>query len=161
MAFCPNCGNNVTGSFCSNCGTNIGPAQAAGPGQGQAPPPAPVAGAGMDENVASALCYALGLVTGIVFLALAPFNQNPRVKFNAWQSILFNVAWILLWIVLHIVSSVLVAATGLFGLLMIPVYGLVSLTGLILWLFLMWKAYQGSPFELPVIAGIARQQAGK
>jgi hypothetical protein len=29
------------------------------------------------------------------------------------------------------------------------------------WLFLMWKAYQGKPFSLPVIGSIAQQQAGK
>ena len=32
--------------------------------------------AGLEENVACALCYALGLLTGIVFLVLAPYNQN-------------------------------------------------------------------------------------
>jgi uncharacterized membrane protein len=33
--------------------------------------------------------------------------------------------------------------------------------GLLLWLFLMWKAYQGQTVSLPLIGGIARRQAGK
>jgi uncharacterized membrane protein len=33
--------------------------------------------------------------------------------------------------------------------------------GLLLWLVLMWKAYQGHALSLPVIGGVARQQAGK
>jgi uncharacterized membrane protein len=30
----------------------------------------------MQDNVASALCYVLGLVTGIIFLVMAPYSQN-------------------------------------------------------------------------------------
>ena len=33
---------------------------------------------GMTDNVAGALCYALGLVTGILFLVLTPYNQNKQ-----------------------------------------------------------------------------------
>ena len=33
--------------------------------------------------------------------------------------------------------------------------------GLLLWLLLLWKAYQGETLALPVIGGIARHQAGK
>ena len=42
---------------------------------------------GMTDNVASALCYALGFITGILFLVLAPYNQNRMVRFHAFQSI--------------------------------------------------------------------------
>jgi uncharacterized membrane protein len=30
----------------------------------------------MADNVASALCYVLGLITGIIFLVLPPYNKN-------------------------------------------------------------------------------------
>jgi uncharacterized membrane protein len=33
--------------------------------------------------------------------------------------------------------------------------------GFCLWLFLMWKAYQGETLSLPLIGAIARTQAGK
>jgi hypothetical protein len=39
---------------------------------------APVANAGLTENAAGALCYLGGLVTGIIFLVIAPYNQNLR-----------------------------------------------------------------------------------
>ncbi len=64
------------------------------------PPPAPVSAPGLTENVASALCYALGWITGIVFLVLAPYNQNRTVRFHAWQSIFFFGAATILSIVL-------------------------------------------------------------
>ena len=38
-----------------------------------------------------------GLATGILFLALAPYNQNPRIRFHAFQAILFNLAGIMAW----------------------------------------------------------------
>ena len=82
MAFCANCGSQVDGRFCPKCGAAI--AGGAGPA---APPPsvpnpgarrltAAAAPAGLTENVACALCYVLGLITGILFLVLAPYNQN-------------------------------------------------------------------------------------
>ena len=155
MAYCPQCGTASSDRFCPNCG-------AAMPTQGAAPPPppgAPAAGAqagGLTDNVAGALCYILGLLTGILFLILAPYNQNPRVKFHAWQSILFNVAWIAIWIVLGIVSTVM----SVFALILIPIYGLLGLGAFILWLFLMWKAYNNVLWEIPIIGPFAKQQSG-
>jgi uncharacterized membrane protein len=138
------------GSFCPSCGA---PIAGAAPGAGAAPPPPPAAGAGLAENAASALCYLLGLVTGIIFLVLEPYNRNPRIKFHAWQSILLNIAWVAFWIVLSMVTSVMT----FFALFLFP---LVGLAGFFLWLFLMWKAYNNQQVEIPVISQFARQQAG-
>ena len=156
MPYCPQCGTSSADRFCPNCG-------AAMPAGGAAPPPpppganpAPAQGAGLSENAAGALCYVLGLLTGIVFLVLAPYNQNPRIKFHAWQSILFNVAWIGILIVLGIISTVM----SVFALIMVPVNLLIWLGGLCLWLFLMWKAYNNQIYEIPIIGPFARQQAG-
>ena len=156
MPFCANCGTNVSGTFCPNCGTPVGAA-------GNQPPsqpvynPGPAQGAGLADNVVCLLCYLAGLVTGIIFLVLAPYNTNPRVKFHAWQSILFNIAWIALWVVLTFVGSMM---SG-FGFFLLPLYPLVSLCGFGLWLFLMFKAHSGENFELPIIGPIAKQQAAK
>ncbi len=49
------------------------------PGAGYTPPPppgTPLEAQGMSTNTASALCYLVGLVTGIIFLVIAPYNQN-------------------------------------------------------------------------------------
>lgn len=162
MAFCANCGNNMTGTFCPNCGTPASAPPNAAPGF--TPPPATPQGApynaqsaGLSENAACALCYIVGFVTGILFLVMAPYNANPRVKFHAWQSIFFNIAWIAFWMAINILTSM----AHMFALLLLPVYGLVSLAGFLFWLFLMWKAYQGANFEIPVVGPLARQQAAK
>jgi uncharacterized membrane protein len=151
MTFCANCGASVEGAFCPKCGVAanvaIGPAIAI-----------PAATAGLTENIAGTLCYLGGLLTGIIFLVLAPYNQNPRIKFHAFQSIFFNLVWIVGWFALIPLGMLLPYG---FSALLSMVSLLLSLGGFLVWLLLMWKAYQGQPLSLPVIGGIAQQQAGK
>ena len=127
-----------------------------------APPPGaqpynmgPAAG-GMTENLAGALCYILGLLTGILFLVLAPYNQSKFVRFHAFQAIFFHVAWIGLWIVEMIISIAL--PWGLHILSSLIWLG-IALGGLCLWLFLMYKAYSNEKFKLPIIGDLAEKQA--
>lgn len=165
MPFCGNCGSEVTGSFCAKCGTPIAaqgaPGQAPGAGQPYTPSPGVPAAAGLQENMAGALCYAVGLITGIIFLVLAPYNQNRKIRFHAFQSIFFNVVWIILYWVIGIV----IGAMGfhLLGALMAILTSLVwlviGLGGFLLWLVLMYKAYNNTPLVLPVIGPIAQKQA--
>ena len=114
----------------------------------------------MTDNVAGALCYVLGLITGVLFLALAPYNQNKFVRFHAFQSIFFNVAWIALWI-LESMLAVILRAILPYGMgMLIVLLGLViSLGGFLLWLFLIYKAYSSEKFMLPVIGALAAKQA--
>ena len=165
MPFCPACGSSVNGRFCPQCGAAAGVAAGSGlgarpvaaVGAGGAIGAAPAANAGLTENAAGALCYLGGLITGIVFLAIAPYNQNPRIRFHAFQSILFHVSWVLSWfamIPLHMLLP--------FGLsLLLSLFSLLLWGGgLLLWLALMWKAYQGQALSIPLIGAIARRQAG-
>src|SRR5438067_9979795 len=102
MAFCANCGTQVEGQFCATCGRPVG----ASPAQPQFTPAAATpAAAGMTDNVAGLLCYILGFVTGIIFLVLAPYNQNKFIRFHAYQSIFLSVAWVAVVIVERIVSA--------------------------------------------------------
>jgi uncharacterized membrane protein len=161
--FCPNCGATVEGRFCAKCGTAVeagtassGPT-AAGPATGAQPYSAPVAtSGGMTDNVASALCYALGLITGILFLVLAPYNQNKLIRFHAFQSIFLNAAWIVFWIVETMIAIVMpwyvMTVVSLIGLL-------VALGFLALWLVLMFKAYNNEKLKLPIIGDLAEKQA--
>jgi len=112
----------------------------------------------LTENAVGALCYLGGLVTGIIFLVTPPYNNNPRIKFHAFQSILLNVAWILAWFVFLVVGTVLpFGVSVILSLMSLLIRG----GGLVIWLALMWKAYQGETLSLPVIGAIARQQAAK
>jgi uncharacterized membrane protein len=167
MPFCPVCGAPVDGRFCQKCGA---PATAPAGAANFVPPPTPAeagalplppaaaADAGLTENAVGALCYLGGIVTGIIFLVVPPYDRNPRIKFHAFQSILFNLVWMLGWFALIPLGMILP-----FGLsLILSLFSLLLWGGgFVLWLFLMWQAYQGQTLVLPVIGSIARQQAGK
>ncbi len=99
---------------------------------------------GIDENIESLLCYVLGWVTGLVFFLLE--KENKTVRFHAVQSMVVFGALSVLQIVL--------AALRLPGTLLLPVIGLI---GLVLWVLLMVKAYQGERFKLPIAGDIAEK----
>jgi len=114
----------------------------------------------MTDNVAGALCYLFGLITGILFLVLAPYNQSRSVKFNAFQSIFFNIVWIAAWIVLTIVAIALHVIPVLGAVLSVTLNLLLLIGGLIVWLYLMFKTYNNEKVMLPVIGPMAEKQAG-
>ena len=142
MAFCASCGSQVEGSFCPKCGSPVGGAAPSGP--------AMQASGTMADNVSSALCYLLGLITGIIFLVLAPYNKNPVVRFHAFQSIFLNVACIVASIVLNMVL-VMIHLWALTPLISLAFFGL--------WIYMLLMTYQGKTIVLPVIGPIAQQQA--
>jgi uncharacterized membrane protein len=114
----------------------------------------------MTPNVAGALAYVLGLITGIVFLVIEPHKDDKFVRFHAFQSIFFHVSVIVFWIAWTILSAFL----GYFiGFLAVAMWGLASLIALAiigLWVFLMYKAYNNERFMIPFIGDLAAKQAG-
>jgi uncharacterized membrane protein len=162
MAFCPNCGSQVTGRFCPNCGTDVGAAAAggsAGTGStGYVPPSSPATDlAGLTTNVASALCYLFGFITGIIFLVISPYTRNRTVRFHAYQSIFASLAIIVIRIILAISFAVLAAAHAWW--LGVVVWRLFDLAVLIGWLYMMWTAYNNRKVKLPVVGDLAEKQA--
>lgn len=106
---------------------------------------------GLSQNVAGALTYFLGPVTGILFLLIE--KQNKFVRFHAMQStILFGGYFVLNW-----VSWYIPVINAIWGIISIPL----SLLVLILWLYLMYQAYQGKEYKLPVVGDFAEKQLGK
>src|SRR3954447_7974610 len=141
MAFCPNCGASVDGRFCAKCGTAIPASAESTPFSTPPPSSSQTAAAGMTDNVASALCYALGFITGILFLVLAPYNQNRLIRFHAFQSIFLHVAAFVLMFALRIVVFGMFQFIGsFFGLFLMP---LIWLGFLAVWIYMMVSAYQG------------------
>lgn len=116
-------------------------------------------GTGLEPNVAAALSYVLGIVTGVIFVAL---ERDPFVRFHAFQSILLTVAWIAVWIVLSVIGAVL-AVVPILNILALIIGFLISLGlglgGLLLWIVLMIKAYQGQRLKLPIIGPMAERYA--
>ena len=110
---------------------------------------------GLAPNVAGALSYVLGPITGILFLVME--KQSRFVRFHAMQSTLVWIALIVVNIVLSVFNAVLsrIPFIGwLFALGIGLVFGLASLA---LWLALMFQAYQGRQWELPVVGEHARK----
>jgi uncharacterized membrane protein len=186
MAFCANCGSEVQGRFCAKCGSPVdtagqaapaqaAPAQAAPPpqagaytppppgqgapqGAGYAAPP-PAQSSGLTDNVAGALCYILTILTGILFLVLEPYNKNRTVRFHAWQAIFFGIATFVLWIAETFLSIVLSNIPVIGFLFSVVIMFALGLGLFILWLMLMYKAYNNERWVLPVIGPLAEKQA--
>ena len=175
MSFCQTCGTSLPDGSptCTACGATQGAAAAAAPGPipGAIPGPIPgtmpaaatmpAAGAGLTPNVAGALAYLVGAITGILFLVIDPFKTDRFVRFHAFQSIFFNLAWIAFWILWTIVGLMLGAIShGLFFIIQLPINLLITVGGFCLWAYLMYSAYQGKTFQIPVIGALAASQAG-
>jgi uncharacterized membrane protein len=112
----------------------------------------------MADNVASTLCYVLGFITGILFLVLAPYNQNKAIRFHAFQSIFLSVGFIVVRIVLSILFGILFQGSGFWFIYAMfwPLFGLLCF---VVWLYMLFQTYQGKTIVLPVIGPIAQQQA--
>jgi uncharacterized membrane protein len=153
MAFCPNCGNQIPAGATA-CPVCAGSAQAVPPPPSYAPGPSgQTQVGGLTENVAGALAY-VTIIPPIIFLLVEPYNRNRFVRFHSFQSIFFHVAWLILWVALGIFGHI-----PLLGWASILLWPLVGLAGFILWLILVFKAYQGQRFKLPFIGDMAEQQA--
>ncbi len=156
MAFCQSCATPIPDGA-TQCGSCLARPAAAAVSYSAVPP----AASGITVNAAAALTYLGGIITGIIFLLVEPYKADRFVRFHAFQSISFNIAWIGLWIVWMIVGLVLSAMTkGLFFFLQFPIDLLLMVGGFALWVWLMYSAYQGKTFKLPVIGALAAKQAG-
>ncbi|RPF52221.1 DUF4870 domain-containing protein [Aquisalibacillus elongatus] len=100
---------------------------------------------GLNENLAGALCYLAGFVTGIIFLLIE--KESKFVRYHAFQSIF-------VWIGMFILS---------FGVGLIPIIGwllslLIAPVGFILWIYCMFSAYKMKWFKLPFVGNLAEEQ---
>ena len=116
-----------------------------------AEPNAAGATSGLSDDAASGIAY-LTFIPAIIFLAVAPYNTNPKVKFHAWQSIFLTGAWVCLWVL-----DIVLAFVPIIGWIL----GFLLAVGLfILWLICIIQAFQGKKFVIPVIGPLAEKQAG-
>ncbi len=158
MASCAKCGATLSAgaTFCGSCGT---PVSGAAAGSGSSAPGAAGTGAsssGLSPNVAALLSY-FTIIGAIIFMVLQPYNKDRFVRFHAFQSLFFHIAWVILW-----VASVIVAMVPVIGwIISIFTWLVLGLGGFVLWVFLVYKAYNNEKFQLPVIGKIAEEQASK
>jgi uncharacterized membrane protein len=156
MPFCTNCGTQTSGGFCPNCGTPLASGAPAGGGAAAGMTNGAVPQQGLSTNAAGALCYLLGLITGIIFLVLAPYNQNKTIRFHAFQSIFLNLGLVVFYILWGILTFVLAFITHGFAFLLYPLIGLAVFA---LWLYMMFATYNGKRVKLPIIGDLAEKQA--
>jgi uncharacterized membrane protein len=119
-------------------------------------------GSGLQPNVAAALSYVAGWVTGIIFLLIG--GKNEFVKFNAWQSIITFASISVLYIVFGIISAIITFLLSRFFIIAILfniIFAIFSILCLVLWVILIIRAYQSRLFKLPVIGNIAAQMVSK
>jgi uncharacterized membrane protein len=102
---------------------------------------------GLDVNLAAALTYALGWVTGIAFLLVE--KESPFVRFHAMQSTITFGLITMAYVVLNVIP-ILGFLVAFFILMPLSV---------VLWLLLILKAFQGEKFKLPMVGDLAEQKA--
>jgi uncharacterized membrane protein len=102
---------------------------------------------GFDANVAAALSYLVGFVTGIIFLLVE--KENRFVRFHAMQSTLLFAGMVGINILLQMLP---ILGQLLFIFVILPVSAA-------LWLLLMFKAYQGEEFKLPIVGQMAADRS--
>lgn len=108
---------------------------------------------GLNENIAGALCYLAGFITGIIFLFIE--NENKFVRFHAWQSIFVSITFAILS-VLIIIFDVVLAVIPIIGwiisLFLSFIFGLFIIVA---WIYLMFQAYQGKKTVVPLAGSFA------
>jgi|WetSurMetagenome_2_1015567.scaffolds.fasta_scaffold204669_2 uncharacterized membrane protein len=107
---------------------------------------------GLPQNIVALLSYVVGWITGIIFLLLEP--DNKFVRFHAIQSI--------------IVFGFITVLSAIWGYFLgwVPILGIlinIAIWGLTfaLWIVLMFKAYQGDRYKLPVSGELAEKWSEK
>jgi uncharacterized membrane protein len=105
-----------------------------------------MAGSELKKTTSAALSYLLGPITGILFLLI---EKDPFVKFHAMQSIVVFAG-------LFVVQAIL----GL-TVILLPIAMLLNVVGFVLWLVLIYKAWQGERWEVPVLGKFATQLGKK
>jgi len=96
---------------------------------------------GLKKTTSGALAYVLGPITGVIFLII---DKDPFVRFHAMQSIVvFVVLFVLQWLL------------GI-TIILFPLAALVGIVSFVLWLLLIYKAWQGEEWEVPMLGKIAR-----
>lgn len=101
---------------------------------------------GLKKETAGAIAYVLGPVTGIFFLVT---SKDPFVRFHAMQStVVFVALFVLQW------------ALGI-TIILFPLSALIGLVTFVLWLVLIYKAWQGEEWEVPILGKVAKNFLGK
>lgn len=111
---------------------------------------------GLSDNAAGGLSY-ITIIPAIVFLIAEPYKKSSFVRFHAWQSIFFFVAWAVIDILVGVVQNIVPSAVFL----TLTVLQLVGLAIFLVWIFVFVSAFSGKRLKLPIIGDLAEKQANR
>ena len=111
---------------------------------------------GLSDNAAAGIAY-ITIIPAIVFLIIDPFRRSSYVRFHAWQSIFFFIAWTVLNILVGMVQHIVPSAVFL----TLTVLQLVGLAIFVVWLVVFIGAFAGKRIKLPIIGNLAEAQANR
>jgi uncharacterized membrane protein len=110
----------------------------------------------LSDNAAGGLSY-ITIIPAIVFLIVEPYKKSSFVRFHAWQSIFFLVAWAVIDILVGLVQN-LVPSTVF---LTFTVLQLVGLALFVVWIYVFVSAFGGKRIKLPILGDLAEKQANR
>ena len=111
---------------------------------------------GLSDNAAGGLSY-ITIIPAILFLIVEPYKKSAFVRFNAWQSIFFYVAWAVVHILVEIAQNLV--PTVVF--LTLSLWQFVDLAFFVVLVIVFISAFNGKRFMLPIIGGLAVKQANR
>src|SRR5215813_8121202 len=100
-------------------------------------------------RVIAALSYLLGLITGLLFLYVEPYNRDEFVRFHARQSIIFSVAWFAVQVIAGVFIAVMPHPISALLAFLLWIFNIGTA---IFWVILMYKAYTGERYRIPELA---------
>jgi uncharacterized membrane protein len=163
VPFCTNCGTSVSGdaNYCYRCGA-AQPRTDQTFGRSSSASTASFSQGtdfldSISNRTAAILCYipVFGVIPAIIFLASRKFRYNPRVRFDGFQSLYLFVAWLIISSAAPILFFHGASGFGVEG----PLFGLIKLSILICWIYLLVKAAKEEQVRLPVIGDLAARSA--
>lgn len=121
---------------------------------------------GLDANLGAALGYPVGILAIVIFIME---KENRFARFHALQSILYHVAWVVVFIVLGIILGILMVLLGLISSSLAAIGSILLFLGYLIafllyiggLLFLAFKAYGGATMKLSVIGNMAEKILNK
>ena len=111
---------------------------------------------GLSDNAAGGIAY-ITIIPAIVFLILEPFKRSSYVRFHAWQSIFFYVAWAVVHILIEVVQNLV--PTVLF--LTLTLWQFVDLAFFVVLVIVFVSAFNGRRLKLPILGDLAQKQADR
>jgi uncharacterized membrane protein len=111
---------------------------------------------GLSDNAAGGIAY-ITIIPAIVFLILEPFKRSSYVRFHAWQSIFFYVAWAVVHILIEVVLNLV--PTVLF--LTLTLWQFVDLAFFVVLVIVFVSAFNGRRLKLPILGDLAQKQADR